>query len=71
MFHIIQCIQSMHTSTDTAYLYIHEIVYIYTLRQSDAFFHLDFQLKTEKVKQSQNVSFLFHKHMFIAVLLQN
>lgn len=30
MSHIIQCIQSMHTSTNTVYLYIHELVYIYT-----------------------------------------
>lgn len=30
MSHIIQYIRSRHTGTDTARLYIHEIVYIYT-----------------------------------------
>lgn len=71
MLHIIQCIRSRHTSTDTAHLYIHELVYIYNIEAIRCCFSPWLSVKNWKVKQSQNVSFLFHKHMVIAVLLHN
>lgn len=70
MSHIIQCIQSMHTSTNTVYLYIQWIVYIYTWRQSDAFFTLIFSKKL-KGKAISECFLSYFTSVFTAVLLQN
>lgn len=64
-------------STEYAYTHKHcALIYtwdcIYTHREAVwCFFSPRFSVKNWKVKQCQNVSFFFHKHMVIAVLLQN
>lgn len=64
------CIQAQ-TLCINIYTRLYTYIYTYIRRGDPMLFSPWFSVKNWKVKQSQNVSFVFHKHTLTAVLLQN